>query len=344
MERLHIPETADLFGHDVLAATRQSIPPRDEWSFAPNRAYDAYHRIHKVFVGEVGGQRLEEISNALSKEWMPRYLNAAGWAAAEAALVQDNTATLHRMNLLDQAADCWQRALVAQEQLHQSEQHEWARENSAPYRYALNLAFVPLMKALSAGTITEATLERTFADTLAIAQTATIQRHLAHTEGNYDASGDLLGFGHECNALLTLLYMNDPRHIPLPSTARAGTGYEHSDQTHDITVINQHWGTILKVIPVEVKSRASRRDRRRYKALIVRGKLHLSIEGKYLPEHTHDAFANVYEGKGGASDYATIHHATTTMIELLRLYQQGKRLHGDRKGATLTHFYEKTPK
>lgn len=341
MERQYISDQTFLHGYDTLLDVKKDVPPRGEWSFSPNRAYDAYHRMHKVFVGEAGGQKLEDIAETLKNEWTPRYLNAAGWAAAEAALVQASSSALHRVRLIDQATDCWERALIAQEQIHQSEAHEWAREESAPYRLALNLAFAPLMKSLAVGNITDSILEKTFADTLAIAQAATVERNLAHMEGNYSARGDLVGFGHECNALLALLYMNDSRHIPLPSTARAGTGYEYRDQTHDIVMINQHWGDILKVVPIEIKARASMRDQVRYKALIIRGKMHLSVTGKHLPGHTLDAFAKMYEGYADASAIEITEHAATTMKELLQLYQQGKRIPSERKGATPMHFYEK---
>ncbi|HEU5122267.1 MAG TPA: hypothetical protein VFT59_05485 [Candidatus Saccharimonadales bacterium] len=343
MKRHHIAEYSPLPGFDILKDAKENTFTEilDERSFSPHHAYDAYHKIHKVFVGEAGGRQLEIIASSLKGEWLPRYLNVAGWASAEAALVQEERSTVHRMALVDQAEACWERALRGQEQLSQSETHQWAHEDSASYRFALNLAFTPLMKALIAGSVTETTLERTFADTLAIAEAAAIQRNLANKDGYNEAVGDLLGFGHECNALLTLLYMNDPRHIPLPSTARAGAGYEYRDQTHDIVVINQHWGNILKVVPVEIKARASLRDHIRYKALIVRGKMHLSIEGKYLPEHTLNAFARMYDGSNDQSDEMTVLHATSTMKELLQLYQQGRRLHPERRGATPTHFYEK---
>jgi hypothetical protein len=132
-----------------------------------------------------------------------------------------------RIALINQATSYWERALTSQEQINNDPSHEWLRNETTPYRTALNLAFVPLMKSLVTGNVTDMIRERTFADTLAITQASTVQRALAFQAGDLDATGDHIGFEHECNALLTLLYMDDPRHAPLPSLARSGTGYDY---------------------------------------------------------------------------------------------------------------------
>lgn len=326
MQRRHVLAESPLSGYDALQTSRVTVPSREDWSFVPNQAYDAYFRMHKVFVGETSGKRLENIAEMLEDEWMPRYLNVAGWALAEAALVETSRPAVERVALLDEAVVLWQRALTSQEQIHSDPEHEWLREDSAPYRLALDIAYAPLMKALVVGDVTAGIREQVFADTLAIAQAASVQTHLAFQAGNKEAGGDLLGFGHECNALLTLLYMNDPRHIPIPSPARAGSGYDYPDQTHDIVVINQHWGNILKAVPVEIKAKPRRSDLERYMALIVRGKMHLAVPGKYTPDHTLHALTTVYEGTATVTETAMVEHIASTMHNLLKLYQRGKRV------------------
>jgi hypothetical protein len=171
--------------------------------------------------------------------------------------------------------------------------------------------------------VTDATREQVFADVLALAQLAGIQRKLAYLSGSLDAVGNLLGFEHECNAHLTLLHIDDPRYVPLPSSARGGSGTTYPEQTHDIVVINQHWGKIRKVIPLEIKSKASLGDIKRYDALVVRGKMHLSVTGRYSPEFTRDSFAAYYSDIATRQDNHTVYRVTSTMKELLRLYQQG---------------------
>lgn len=344
MRRCHIQEEMPLPGYDSLRAYQADVPPRKDWSFAPNRAYDAYFRMHKVFVGESGGRKLEAIADQLEDEWMPGYMDVAGWAAAEAALVQKDRSAADRIELINQAVEFWERGLVSQEQINRDEGHEWLQEDSESYRLALNLAFAPLIKAMIVGNVTESTRERVFADTLAIAQASIVQLHLAHAAGDKSATSDHSGLGHELNALLTLLYMNDPRYLPLPSHARAGSGYDYPEQTHDIVVINQHWGNILKIVPIEIKAKSSRRDLQRYKALIVRGKMHLSVPGKYASEHTTNALAAMYEGTGTAADEATVQHATSTMRELLQLYQKGKRIDEIARAATRFHNRDEVEK
>lgn len=342
MQRRHISPEDSLAGYDTLQATRFHSQPFEVDTFSPNAAYDAYFRIHKVFVGISGGQQLEGIASILETEAMPRYLDVAGWSAAEAGLVRSDRPAVERAALIDRARRSWERALSAQQSVNETEGLEWLREDSATFRLALNLAYVPVMQALVAGNVTPTTRERAFADTLAIAQLNNLQSHLALQEGDIQAVGDHVGFGHECNALLTLLYLDDPRHVPLPSSARAGSGCDYREQTHDVAVINQHWGDILKVIPVEIKAAASRRDLKRYNALIVRGKMHLSTEGKYHPAYTQEAFAAVYEGRSTPAHEATVAHATSTLCDLLQLYQRGERLEVHKSKRASTRFHRPT--
>ena len=322
-------------GYDSLIASRMDIP--SAFTFLPNAAYDAYHRIHKVLVGEDGGAYLHSIARALEDEEMPQYLDVAGWAFAESSLVRRSIPVAERLMLLDKTESCWQRTLDAYDKLNARSIS--LEESIAPYRVATNLAFLPLMKSIIEGDVSEEVRERVFGDVLAIAHASATQRKLASKAGDSDMGGQHMGFIYECTALLSLLYLNDPRYIPIPSPARSDTGYDYPEQTHDIIVINQHWGEILKVIPVEIKSKASLRDVERYKALIVRGKMHLSIMGKHSPEHTLNAFSECYEGVESAESKKIVEHTTVTICDLLRRYQQGDRL---AETDTVTRFHDRS--
>lgn len=350
MER-HIPnDDALLNGFDQLRNLEEKTPPPTHpkyKSFTPNKAYDDYFKMHKVFVGESGGNELESIGAQLENEWMPRYLDAAGWAYAESALAQSNKPTLERTHLMQRATVCWEKALRSQHEFDTDIHREWLSDHVDSFRLALNLAYAPLMHAIIAGDVTASTRERTFADTLAIAQLSTVQSDLAEREGDMSGLADHRGFQYECNALLSLLYLNNPNYVPLPSSARAGSGYEYRDQTHDISVIHQRWGKIHRITPIEIKSAASLHDRRRYKALIVRGKMHLSVEGKYNPRETLEAYASIYEGSPKEDAVRIATHASSTMHDLLVLYQKGdelesfKKIHSNTTFHSLDHVTEK---
>lgn len=324
MERRHILEAETLPGYDALQFQRyfsgesvRLVDPADA-----NARYEEYYRIHKVYVGHSGARLLQEIHHELRLSESPKHLNTAGWCAAEASLVDDTVPTVDRMNLLQSAEVCWERALSAQEEMNAGlDSHEV--EDDASFRLALNIAFTPLMKAMVVGNVTGPIREQVFADVLSLAQLAGIQRKLASKNGNLDAVGHLLGFEHECNAHLALLHIDDARYVPLPSSARGGSGTTYPEQTHDIVVINQHWGKIRKIIPLEIKSKASLGDIKRYDALVVRGKMHLSITGRYSPEFTREAFAAYYDDTATPRDNLTVYQVTSTIKELLKLYQQG---------------------
>src|SRR5207245_1409084 len=86
-----------------------------------------------------------------------------------------------------------------------------------------------------------------------------------------------------------------PTWFAIPAMTRSDSGHHHRQQTHDLLVIRQRWGELQNITPVEIKSAANQRDLRRYKALLVRGKLHLSVDGLHKPEEMLDAITAVYE-------------------------------------------------
>jgi hypothetical protein len=321
---------------DILLEAARSYP--DHFSYLDHEVYNKYLHIHKVFVGNSGGRELQAIAQSLDQEILPRFLDAAGWSYAESALVQDEVPHTVRSDLVDHAQSSWERALYAQGAIVQSGVEEMIKDTTS-FRLALNLAYTPILHALVDGDVTEQVIEKTYADVLAISQLSIVQRELALREGNMGAVGDFLGFEHECNAMLAILYLKDVRYIPLPSSSRADSGYFHSEQAHDIIVLNQHWGKIKKVIPMEVKARASMRDKKHYNALIVRGKMHLSVTGKHDPIHTLNAFGAVYEGQASNDDIAMVEHATVTIKDLLRLYQKGEQRSETKRLKTVTKFY-----
>ncbi|MBC7459443.1 hypothetical protein H7200_01880 [Candidatus Saccharibacteria bacterium] len=333
MERTEILYATNLPGYDALTANVMTtvepstlIPYLCEQSYRQylaNETYDKYLHIHKVQVGDVGADQLISIGDTLSQESLPRYLDAAAWAYTEAALAQKGSAVAN-VALVSKAETLWQQALSTHKGLERGVNASWFDEDhTMNYRIALNLAYTPLIKSLLVGDTAASVRQRAFADTLAIAQLAGVHINLSKKENDYKAVSEYSGFLHECNALLALLYLNDPRYIPIPSSARADTGYYHRDQTHDIMVLNQHWGHIKKIIPIEVKASASLKDRNRYKALIIRGKMHLSVNGTNDARDTLGAFADVFDHSTNKTSQQKVDHAAVTVKELLRLYQLG---------------------
>lgn len=294
----------------------------DHRQYLDHPVYDEYMRMDKVLADEASARRLVTIGDVLSAESLSTYLDAAGWAYAEAGLTLDGDTAVQRTALVAMAEECWTRSIEAVQA--STREGSCICDTTDEYRTALNLAYAPIIKSLIAGNVTESVRERAFASTLAIAQSSAVQQSLAYTIQDKGAVGEHAGLLHECNALLTLLYLNDPRYIPLPSVARADSGYYHREQTHDIVVLNHHWGQIRKAIPTEIKAAASASDRKRYKALIVRGKMHLLVGTSYDPTETLNAYAALYEQGGSLHDQQIVDHAAVNMLHLLRLYQRGQ--------------------
>lgn len=306
--------------------------------YLENEVYDRYLQLPKVIVDQEGAHNLIEIGDELSIESMPRYLDAAGWAYAEAGIALHEDSTVHRIQLVKEAERMWHRALVNNLDIERRyEDHKGLDEDSG-HRIALNLAFSPLIKSIITGNVTESVRKSVFEDTVAIAMDSARINKEAYEAHDLNAVSTHRGFLYEVSALLTLLNMDDARYIPLPSTARADSGYYHREQTHDISIINQHWGDIRKIIPVEIKSRSSRAQRNRYDALLIRGKMHLSIRA-YDPTSTIEVFQKKVEGSASDKELASIDDISNKVRDMLRLYQQGTTAEGIAT-KSLTRFYD----
>lgn len=309
---------------DALRSPPESRPT-DTVRFSPHPAFEQYLRIHKVLVGASTAKTLERIHAELADQSLPRYLGAAGWAAAEAALAQPQAPTTHRNNLLAAAGNCWERALESQLTYNAREGHPLA-EHSAPYRTALDLAHLPLLQAMVSGNVTPSIQTSVARDVLNIAEANIVQLNLAMQAGDLSAVSDHSGVGHEANALLAFHSFDSPGLLAIPSSSRGGSGHYHREQTHDLLVIRQKWGTVLDMTPAEIKSSASNNDRKRYKSLLIRGKIHLSVVGKYAPEYTLAAFSAYFNGSQTTEERRITDHARRTVMDLYWLYKRGRLL------------------
>lgn len=287
-----------------------------------NPSYDHYLHMHKVVVGDAGAAELDAIARELEKEELPTYLDAAGWAYAESGLASRSMSTTERVVQVERAERVWSRSLVNTLAISEAYGTESAYDDNGGHRTALNLAFAPLIKSIIVGNVQPEVMQRVLYDTAEIAHDSRLSLEHAYRTGDIDAAAFHRGFLFEASALMALLYMEDPRYVPLPATARADSGYYHRDQTHDISIINQHWGDIKKVIPVEIKSKASNRDKRRYRALIIPGKLRLSV-GSVNSSDTADVFYDLARGVATTEQHIAVEQLSTQLREMLRLYQQG---------------------
>lgn len=310
-------------GFDVLVTP--SVTEFDNVTFSPNPAYERYLKMHKVLVGRSGAILLEQVSLDLHTEQMPRYLNVAGWAAVEASLIRTDYPTNTRLAFIDDALSSWMRALQNQRAWNETASDELA-EFAFPLRAALDIANIPLFAGIIKGDVSKAILRRVYEDTLNIAQYNAVQANLAYKAGNVQALAEYVGFGYECNHLLAFNRGLSSSMFAVPSIARADTGYHHPRQTHDLLIVRQKWGHIDSLTPVEVKSSAGLNERKRYLALLVRGKMHLSVPGECRPEHTLEALAHVYEGKAKSKHYRVAKEVTRRIFTMSKDYNKGKKL------------------
>ena len=334
-------KSANLFepsGHSLPVDVLEYYKEFGHTKYLDTPAYNSYIRINKVIVGESGAEHLLDIGNALNTETLPTLLDAAGWAFAEVALAKTTASTTDRLKLVLKAEESWQRSLVYGEHIREKLAFDQQLGENEGFRTALNLACAPLIKAVVVGNVRPSLIKQVLLDTSEIAHQSRIGLDQAYLNKDIETAAFHRGFLFELSALMALLYMEDPRYIPLPATARADSGYFHREQTHDISILNQHWGEIRKIIPVEIKSKASPNDKRRYKALIIPGKIRLSV-GTASASDTVDAFYDVVHSNASAEQYSAIEQLSTQVREMLKFYQQGISAEGLAMNS-LTKFHD----
>lgn len=313
-----------LVAYDVLSESVDTSV-MEGYEFAANPAYEKYLRMQKVLVGRSGAEEVEQIYHGLKNELLPTYLAAAGSAAIEASLVRTDKPVDVRLGLLRGAAGCLIRAIRNQRALDTlGEEH--FKDTVVAHRVALDLATLPLLEGIVFGAVRPATSKQVYEDCLNVAQSNAVQINLAKRSQNIQALGDHVGVGYECNALLAFNRIQSNTWFMIPALGRADSGYHHRQQTHDMLVVHQKWGEIQSMTPVEIKASASRRDRERYKALLVRGKMHLSVEGRHQPETTLAALSATHEGTANVVEEHDTNTVTHNITGMVRDYYAGEDL------------------
>jgi len=292
--------------------------------FQPEAAYDEYLQMDKTLVDAKSVPNLLKTYDALKNAAFPKYLDAAGWAIAESSLMGTQYTVDERLAGLDRAVECWARAIEIQKVLNVHGEGTFA-EHTRPLRLALNIAVMPLLSDVIKGDLREPTCRAVFAECLDIAKYNDIQRCEAAIRGDTYATLEHEGFGHECNGLLAVNRWFSSTKFAIPASARADSGQYLPRQTHDLIAFHQHWGVIRNAIPIEIKGFGSKGDHKRYRALLLRSKIHLSPHGG-TPEQTLAAIDAVYRGEATAEQSDTAEAVSMQVFDMIRDYCAGRRL------------------
>lgn len=317
-DTLHSDDRYELEVPEIDQALAKGLPHR---ALLHNDAYKRYLKMHKVIVNRSGSDLLLRIGESLQEEDHPEYLEAAGWALAEAGLADGQKPTAQRLDLLEMADENWQRALKMYDGLESTEFPDRWRDDSKPFRLALNIAYTPIMRAIVCGDVTTKVRRKVLHDTIAIAQLAELHRDLAQRQGHKVAGCELYGFMHECNTMAAWLMLDNPAYVPIPSSSRADNGIFNPKQTHDISLVHQNYGTIKKVIPIEVKKERHIESVKRYDAMLITRK-DLTLDSDGTIEDTLHSLADIFEGAATKEEYWQLAKIRRTLRSRLQKYQQ----------------------
>lgn len=292
----------------------------------PDTPYDSYHKIHKRFVGPATADKLRDFSESLSQTERPREMYAAGWAAAEAALVGTMYPTEERVGLAQRARECWEKSLLLeQERALQSAVHRGnAPDTTDQYRIASTLALAPIIEAIPQGIIPKGTLRDCYRQLL---DTAELNNHDMLMAGETDMEGRAsshMGVAYEQIAALGINRLMSSRIVSLFSLARSGTGFHYPHQTHDMMVLNLDKNNIIRVTPTEVKSQLKVKFSNRYEAALVGGKAILGND-RQLIGHTLGLFKKELERTISPEETASLDAISDSIIHSVRHHHRAEK-------------------
>ena len=288
--------------------------------------YDAYHKIHKRFVGPATADKLVDFYESLSQIQQPREMYTAGWAAAEASLVGTQYATEERARLADAATECWEFALALEQE--RSALSAWTKgtspDGTEQYRIASTLALAPIIGAIPRGIIPKQTLRSCQERLIDIAQLNNGDMHAAMKAGVEGRAASYMGVAFEQIATLGINRMMSSRIISLFSLARAGTGFHYPEQTHDIMVLNLDKDNIVRVTPTEVKSQLKVKFSNRYEAALVGGKAILG-ENRQMIGHTIDLFRRELTDEVNLEEKQFLDSISNSIIHSVRHHHRARQ-------------------
>jgi hypothetical protein len=293
---------------------------------AVDTPYDAYHKIHKHLVGPATADKLVSFYESLTATQRPREMYAAGWAAAEAALVGTQYDTLKRTRLAVAARESWEYALLL-EQERASESalvRGKSPDTTEQYRYASTLALAPIIEAIPRGIIPKQTLRDCHERLITVAE---LNAHdmqtaiLTETEGRADSH---MGVAFEQIAPLGINRLMSSRIVGMFSLARSGTGFHYPKQTHDMMVLNLNKSNIVRVTPTEIKATLKVKVSNRYDAALFGGKNVVGEDKRKIVE-TIDIFKRELTGETSQEEAAYLDTISEAVIHSMRHHHRAQQ-------------------
>ncbi len=293
---------------------------------APDTPYDAYHRLHKHFVGPATAEKLVSFYESLSETQKPREMYAAGWAAAEASLVGTAFPIEKRVQLAQAALDGWEYALqLEQERAFASSLLRKTSQNTVEqHRYASTIALAPLVRAIPQGVIPKQTILNCQEQLIRIAEQNVLDMETAQAAGSEGRAASHSGIAYEQVAVLGVNRKKSSRIVGLFALARSGTGFHYPQQTHDIMILNLAKNNIVKTTPTEVKATLKVKVSNRYEAALFGGKKVIGEERSKIG-YTVDLFRRELNGDLSADETLYLDSISDSLIHSVRHHHRAKQ-------------------
>lgn len=247
-----------------------------------------YLSMPKDFVGPRQADALFQMHEEMSHvkhSWS--YQFAAGSAAAESGLMASHLSTDERHMRIEAANQAWQAAQSIFIFNHLSDDWSEAKLYTIPDRIEMHRSYVELYHDMIEGNVRDETMERTHQRLVEIGMANLRMHDKAVEEGDWSPISSRRGLSYELGTLTPVTRLMCPSFFAIPATARADHGEFFPDQTHDVRLIQQSWGTIQRCIPFEVKptdgSLLEKRQPSRYKSAFVRGRIELLMPSSTEP-------------------------------------------------------------
>lgn len=272
-----------------------------------------YYGMPKDFVGHQEADVLFGMYERLREVDMFGYQFAAASAAAESGLMGTYLTPEERHFRIHCADQAWQAAAKLFLEKHAESGWSESHLESIPDRVEMNRLFVPVYHDLVDENVREVTLARTHHRLIKLGL-RNLRMH-DYAEQEMDVPGFVMrrGLGYELGTIMTITRLNCPSFFAIPASARADHGAFYPEETHDVRLIRQSWGSIEQCIPYEVKPNDGL-TRDRYRSAFVRGRVELMMPSATQPLDLALYMEEEENGTISAEHYAELNEITSRVL------------------------------
>lgn len=296
----------------------------------PGDLLNHYLSMPKHFVGPETADNLFKTYDALTNIRHPKAFHflVAGSAAAESGIVGTHLSAQERHYRIQCAHYAWEhsKALSVKRRRGKYDSGEWTKSKLLMFSDHVDsqLIYTNLFHDLVNKNVRSETIGSVHERLVKLGVT-NLKRYIqALEEKDFGAARCREGFAYEISTTAAVTRLRSPTFFAIPAVVRSDNGIFLPEDTHDVQLIKQKWGTIRSAIPVEVKRSDARGEihSARYKSMMIQGTIHLNMPSAETPLHLAYYLDKELRGQASRQEIKELNEITSSVLNEATSYIQ----------------------